>query len=265
MCAFRREAGRVAGTQDDGDIRTNRQDGAGERRTVHLRHGHVGDHNGECLRLDAEKFERFDAIGADGHPVTQACEHLFPDGHQLGFIVHQQDRFAVRMVEQLCYIEDYRGQVERAEAVEAIDEIIDATDVIMVARGDLDEHGIPHNKELPIGMMVEVPAAVIVLDRFIKEIDFISIGTNDLIQYTLAVDRGNKDVASLYNASEPAVLRLLDATIETARTLRPGGWVCTVTDSAEIIRRREILSGYFPETVAIELAMANFLQPRSIK
>jgi len=82
---------------------------------------------------------------------------------------------------------------------------------------DLEEEGIPFNCEMPVGMMVEVPAAVLTLHRFVKELDFVSIGTNDLIQYTLAVDRSNKEVASLYNASDPAVLRLIEMTVETTR------------------------------------------------
>src|SRR5262249_9911872 len=66
-------------------------------------------------------------------------------------------------------------------------------------------------------MMVEVPAAVMMIDRFVEEVDFVSIGTNDLIQYSLAVDRSNKDVAGLYNTCDPAVFRLIFMTIKASR------------------------------------------------
>ena len=81
---------------------------------------------------------------------------------------------------------------------------------------DLEENGIEFNRELPIGMMVEVPSAVVMMDRFVDEADFFSIGSNDLIQYALAVDRSNKDVAGLYTAADPSVIRLIDMSIKVA-------------------------------------------------
>jgi phosphoenolpyruvate-protein phosphotransferase (PTS system enzyme I) len=81
---------------------------------------------------------------------------------------------------------------------------------------DLDDEGVAFNRKLPVGMMVEVPAAVLMIDHFVDEVDFLSIGTNDLTQYTLAADRSNKDVAELYSSADPAVLRLIDMALQAA-------------------------------------------------
>ena len=103
-------------------------------------------------------------------------------------------------------------------------ELRQAKMILADVREELEEEGIPFDKEIPVGMMVEVPAAVMMIDQFAREVDFFSIGTNDLIQYTLAVDRSNKDVSVLFNSEDPSVLRMIQKTIEAAN--REGIPVC---------------------------------------
>jgi phosphotransferase system enzyme I (PtsI) len=95
-------------------------------------------------------------------------------------------------------------------------ELKQAKMVLREAREDLEEEGVDFDRGIKVGMMVEVPAAVMTLDRFVEEVDFFSIGTNDLIQYALAVDRSNKDVAGLYTASDPSILRMIDMAVRIA-------------------------------------------------
>jgi phosphotransferase system enzyme I (PtsI) len=88
--------------------------------------------------------------------------------------------------------------------------------MVREAMEDLEEEGIDFNRGIKVGMMVEVPSVVLMMDHFVDDVDFFSIGTNDLIQYVLAVDRSNKDVANLYTASDPSVLRLINMAVRTA-------------------------------------------------
>jgi phosphotransferase system enzyme I (PtsI) len=81
---------------------------------------------------------------------------------------------------------------------------------------DLDEYAIPYNSKMQVGIMIETPSSALTANHLAMESDFFSIGTNDLIQYTLAVDRGNEHVSLLFSAAEPAVVRILRSVIHDA-------------------------------------------------
>jgi len=100
--------------------------------------------------------------------------------------------------------------------ITTIGELRQARMLLNVVAEDLHDAGVPFRADIPVGMMVEVPAAVVMLEHFVREVDFLSIGTNDLAQYTLAVDRSNEYVADLYQSSDPSVLRLIARCVEVA-------------------------------------------------
>lgn len=110
--------------------------------------------------------------------------------------------------------------------ISTLDELRKAKMVLKDAMEDLDEQGVAYDKNISVGMMVEVPSAVVMIDQFVREVDFISIGTNDLAQYALAVDRSNKEVSHLYQAVDPAVLRLINTSIQAAKDAGIPASVC---------------------------------------
>ena len=193
--------------------------------------------NRDGLPTEDEQFEAYRQVaqGMAGRPVTIRTFDLGADKQKSGLDglsrVAPNPALGLRAV-RFCLAEprlfltqlrailraSHYGKVRIpcVPMLASVSEIDQTLAMIVRAKESLNEQGVPFNAAVPVGGMIEIPAAVLAMGAFLKKLDFLSIGTNDLIQYTLAVDRADEAVSHLYDPLHPAVIRLLALAIGQA-------------------------------------------------
>ena len=125
-------------------------------------------------------------------------------------------------------------------------EVQEIKKIVEEVKAELDADGIAYDKEIELGIMIETPAAVMVADELAKEVDFFSVGTNDLTQYTLAIDRQNDSLEKFYDSHHPAILKMLQMIVDAAH--RHGAWAGICGElGADLTLTKEFLAMGFDE------------------
>jgi phosphotransferase system enzyme I (PtsI) len=198
----------------------------------------------ESLPSEDDHFEIYSRIARGAHPRPVTIRTLDIGGEkslpQLNIEKEPNPALGLRAVRfSLRNVELFRVQLRailRASVrknvrvlipmVTEVDEVVDVKDIFEDVKKELRRKGQAFDERIPLGVMIEVPAAAALTEIMLREVDFVSIGTNDLIQYILAVDRSNEFVSYLYKPFHPAVLRLIRSVIQAARKADKDVVVC---------------------------------------
>ena len=140
--------------------------------------------------------------------------------------------------------------------IASVEEIKQVKRLLTQSKKELHSAGIPYQGHIPIGAMIEIPSAALSIDAIYKEVDFVSIGTNDLIQYTLAVDRGNAQVSKIYEPLHPSILLLLKNLVTAAQ--KAGKEISICGEMAGDIKYAKLLVGLG----YTNLSMSSFFIPQ---
>lgn len=157
-------------------------------------------------------------LGGDKYLRNQPKEHEFNPFlgcRAIRFLLREKDIF-IAQLRAILRASIYGNVRVLFPMVSSLCELLEAKEILKETIEDLIKEGIPVSQQIPIGCMIEVPSAAIITDLLAKECDFLSIGTNDLVQYSLAVDRSNTMLSHLYTPTHPCVIRLIRLVVSEA-------------------------------------------------